>query len=96
MIPGIENVSSFAADTAMNAVFFPFSNLFLWILDEELEAAIFPAGRKRHELLQVRFGNYVCFVTIGLSGAFALTECVWTGFTPAVVSAEWQTHATKS
>lgn len=26
--------------------------------DEELEAAIFPAGRKRHELLQIRFGNY--------------------------------------
>lgn len=27
--------------------------------DEELEAAIFPAGRKRDELLQIRFGNYV-------------------------------------
>lgn len=28
-----------------------------YISDEELEAAVLPAGRKRNELLQIRFGN---------------------------------------
>lgn len=28
--------------------------------DEELETAVFFTGRKHHELLQVRFGDYVC------------------------------------
>lgn len=30
--------------------------------DEELEAAVFPAGGKRHELLQIRFGNDVSLI----------------------------------
>lgn len=33
--------------------------LHLLFSDEELEAAILPAGGKRHELLQVGFGNYI-------------------------------------
>lgn len=57
MIPKIEYASFIAADTTINAVLFVCFLLFLSILDEELEAAIFPAGRERHELLQVGFGN---------------------------------------
>lgn len=30
--------------------------------DEELEEAIFLAGRKRDELLQIRFGNYISLI----------------------------------